>query len=216
METTPQSVIDRFHCLWYDASTTWQQNSYFGHRIQQLPLDLWLYQELICRERPAFVLQTGVLYGGSVLYFAHLFDLLGAGPEAIVIGIDNEITPDAQRLSHPRIRLLEGDSTSLETVRSVEEMIPAPHGFVSLDSDHTREHVLGELEIYHRFVGVGCHLVVEDTNINGHPVYPDFGPGPYEAVEEFLKRTPHFARDDQVWRRNLLSFHQYGWLVRVE
>jgi cephalosporin hydroxylase len=215
-EPADRRIVDEFHRLWYEAPRSWRRNTWLGYRIKQLPLDMWLYQELIYHEKPAFVLQTGVRYGGSLLYFAHILDLMGADPEVVVIGVDIEITPEARSLNHARIRLIEGSSTDAETIKKIEDIIPAPVGFVSLDSDHSCGHVLRELETYGRFVGVGGHLVVEDTNINGHPVYPGFGPGPFEAVSEFLKNNSDFVRDDDLWGRNLFSFHQYGWLLRVK
>lgn len=215
-----QKIVDRFHRFYYDAPDSWAQNVYLGQRVEQLPLDLWLYQELVFREKPAFVLQTGIRDGGSILFFAHLMDFIGAAPDAVVVGVDIELSPDAKKLNHPRIRLVEGDSTDSRTLEQIERHLNAPFGLVSLDSDHSRDHVLRELELYARFTAVGDHLVVEDTNINGHPVLSEFGPGPFEAVEIFLGRDikaegVRFARDDDLWRRNLFSHHQGGWLLRV-
>lgn len=84
---------------------------------------------------------------------------------------------------------------------------------VFLDSDHSRENVLNELMLYSPLVTPASYIVVEGTNINGHPSSPDNGPGPYEAVEEFLRASDLFERD-LTCQRNLLTFNPGGWLRR--
>ncbi len=141
--------------------------------------------------------------------------MIKAGVEAVVIGIDITLTERARALTHSRIRLIEGDSTERAVIQKVRDLVAGRTGLVSLDSDHSKAHVLKELQIYKEFVGIGGYLVAEDTNINGHPVLPGWGAGPFEAVEEFLKLDDCFVRDDELWQRNLFSFHQYGWLKRT-
>ena len=207
-------VVQFFHYIWWQSKDTWPRNKFLGYEILQCPFDLQIYQELIFASKPEFILQTGICGGGSIVYFSSILDLMGASNDVKVIGVDIELSEEAKEIKNDRVILFEGSSTSDEVVSKIKDYTQGKKGIVILDSDHSETHVLKELSIYKDFVLKGCYLVVEDTNLNGNPVHPSFGAGPYEAVKKFLNENKDFRQDNKLWKRNLFSFHQYGWLVR--
>jgi cephalosporin hydroxylase len=207
------AIVERFHRLsyerWLGGSDTINL-SWFGHRLLKSPYDLWTYQELVVRVRPDVVVETGTYEGGSALYFAMLFDLLGHGR---VITID--VAPRSPSWpSHPRIEYLTGSSTAAGVVQRTHSTVGGQRAMVVLDSDHAADHVHRELMAYHSLVPPGGYLIVEDTNVNGHPVWPTFGPGPMEAVDRFLAEHQEF-RIDPCCERFLMTLNPRGYLRRV-
>ena len=177
---------------WYYESNVWKRLHYRGVRTLKLPLDLWNYQELMFENDIHWVLETGTRHGGSALFFA---DLLAAGArEGGVVSID--ITHEALHplaVTHPGIRLLLGDSADPAMIGLIRQLIPQgrSHGLLLiLDSDHSAPHVLRELNALVPLLRHGDYVVIEDTIVNGHPVRPEFGPGPLEAVEAYLAENP--------------------------
>lgn len=209
-------VVSRFHKLYYEsASRTWANTFWLGRHAMKCPLDLWIYQELIVECRPDVIIESGTYQGGTTLFLASVCDMIGNGQ---VITIDNHEDPAARQPGppHKRITYLLGDSTSREIVETLRAMIgERDKVMVVLDSDHRKEHVLAELMIYGRFVTKGCYIIVEDTNVNGHPVDSDYGPGPMEAVEEFLKSNRGFVIDRER-EKFYLTFNPSGYLKRME
>jgi cephalosporin hydroxylase len=207
-------VVALFHRLYYydglRRNGTWSDTRWLGVPTQKNPLDLWVYQEILFETRPEIVVETGTASGGSALYLASLCDLLGTGR---VISVDIDVVEG--RPEHERITYLTGSSTSEEIVAKVREQAAgAASVMVVLDSDHRKGHVLDELRLYSALVTVGGYLVVEDTNINGHPVYRKFGPGPMEAVDEFLRGTSDFVIDTKREKFHM-TFNPGGYLCRV-
>jgi cephalosporin hydroxylase len=210
-----KAVVDRFHGIYYGAETAHPDNrtyrvTWLGYEMFKCPLDLWIYQEIITKQKPRFVVETGTYRGGSALYLASLFDLIGHGE---VITIDVDATGAAQRPQHPRITYLTGSSIDPQIVAQVRTRLGPHPAMVILDSDHRRDHVLAELRAYHPLVAPGGYLIVEDTNVNGHPAYPSFGPGPWEAVDDFLRETPAF-QPDPACERLLMTMNPRGFLRR--
>ena len=115
---------------------------------------------------------------------------------------------------HPRIAYITGSSGDGRLIESVLGSRPTETRLVILDSDHATHHVLQELRLLAPYVSVGSYLIVEDTNVNGHPAWPEFGSGPYEAVEEFLQANSNFAVDSSR-EKFLMTFNPRGFLKRL-
>jgi cephalosporin hydroxylase len=207
-----QRIVRQFHQLYYYAGErTWRNNTFWLNvPTAKCPLDLWIYQEIICETKPDLIIETGTAYGGSALFLASICDSLQQGR---VITIDVRELPD--RPQHERIRYMVGSSVSEEIVEEVRSLIkPDERVMVILDSDHTAEHVLSELKLYSPMVTIGNYLIVEDTNTGGHPVLPLWGAGPMEAVERFVGAQRDFAVDRQR-EKFFMTFNPKGYLRRV-
>jgi cephalosporin hydroxylase len=202
-------VSQQFARLYYaHVESTVFGTRFLGIQTLKYPTDMWTYQEIISEITPDVIVETGTWHGGSALFFATVCDALGHGR---VITIDLE--PAEPLPEHPRITLLKGSSTDPGVVGLVREQTCSVETvMVILDADHSYAHVLAELAAYSDIVTPGSYLIVEDTNVNGHPVLPKHGPGPREAVDKFLCQDDRYAADAD--RERLLLTASPGGLLR--
>jgi cephalosporin hydroxylase len=206
----PESAIaELFHVVYYN-SRVWERTTWFGQQILKNPFDMWLYQELIFRLRPHYIIESGTFRGGSALFYAHIFDLLGQGE---IVTVD--IADPGNRPQHPRIHYITGSSIDPVVKERVLSITGSEVPLVILDADHSETHVSQEIKVWAPHVKVGGFLVVEDSNINGHPVRPDFGPGPFEAIEQFLSRNNDFEYDT-YFDKFFMTQNPRGWLRRKD
>lgn len=205
--------IKKFSELYFgkeDEYHRWQQTTWLGVSALKLPTDMWTYQEIIYETKPDLIIETGSMYGGSALFLATICDINKKGK---IISID--INKKESFPKHERIRFWTGSSTDQNIVDEVKNEIKHHQKImVILDSDHSKKHVLKELEIYSKFVSKDCYLIVEDTAVNGHPILPNFGDGPWEAIEEFLKTDKNFIID-QGKEKFLLTWNPHGYLKKI-
>lgn len=217
-EASPPSrdeVIRQFHELSYRDLKTWRENRWLGIHTEQNPNDVWVTQEILHEVRPDFVVETGTRFGGSAALWATLLQQINPQARVITIDIEDQVT-DARRLPvvQRSVDFLVGSSTAPEIVAQVQQRVKGKRTVVILDSDHSRDHVFKEMQLYAPIVSTGSYLIVQDTNVNGHPMLPAFGPGPWEAVEAFLPDHPEF-QVDSTRERLLFTMHPRGYLKRV-
>ena len=164
-----KDIVKGFHKLYYDARLfggTHGDTYWLGTPIYKCPMDLMAYQEIIYETKPDVILETGTMDGGSAHFLSSLCDIVNHGE---VISID--IEQRKGRPQHDRLSYFDGSSVSDEIVQKVHERIAGKKRVMAvLDSDHTMKHVLDELRVYAPLVTPGNYLIVEDSNMNGHPV----------------------------------------------
>lgn len=203
--------------------------SWMGRPVIQLPDDMIRMQEVLWRVRPDVLIETGVAHGGSLVYYASLFEAMHHGR---VIGVDIDIRPQNRRAleDHPlakRITLIEGDSTAVGTVHQVRDCLrPHERVLVVLDSCHTKAHVRAELDAYHGFVSPGSYIVATDGIMQdlhdvplGDPKWRDDHPS--AAAREFAAEHPEFVLEQPPWPFNEsaleqnLTYWPQAWLRRL-
>lgn len=212
--TLIEGIINNFHEIYYSSRVWLMATTWMGVPVLKTPLDLWVYQEIIYCNKPDIIIETGTGFGGTTLFMDTICQMVGKG---LVITIDKCMRMEMRE--NGRIVAITGDSVSDEVVNKVKAHIRPEHKvMVILDSDHKKNHVLKELEIYGQLVTPGCHLIVEDTNVNGHPVEPGWGEGPMEALQEWVQKDPNaqnFERDTNAQKFGL-TFNPNGYLLRVK
>jgi cephalosporin hydroxylase len=212
------------------ASSDWMQLSvdnkysyqfdWLGVPIIQMPEDLIIFQEIVYKTQVDLIIETGVARGGSIIFWASIQRLCGITGK--VLGVDIDIRQHAKSAINDsnfkdEISLIEGSSIEDEVVDQVKKIVSQHKRImVVLDSNHTHEHVLSELEIYSKFVTKDCFLLVLDTVIDDLKVDPTrpWGPGssPKSAVKEFMSKTSgNFINEQSYENRALLSVAPNGY-----
>jgi cephalosporin hydroxylase len=208
--------------------------------IIQFPQDVMAMQEIIWRTKPDLIIETGIAHGGSLVMSASMCALLEyadavaqgvvlnpSKPRRKVLGIDIDIRAHNRTAieSHPmagRIEMIQGSSIAFDVVAEVKKRAQCyKNVLVSLDSNHTHEHVMAELNAYADLVSVGSYCIVFDTAIEDLPAgsFPDrpwdIGNNPKTAVHEWLKTHPEFEIDKDIDNKLLISVAPDGYLRRV-
>lgn len=203
--------------------------SWLGRPIIQYPQDMVAMQELIWSIQPDLIIETGIAHGGSLIFSASMLELnsvCGGPGDALVLGVDIDIRPH-NRLAieaHPlfrRIGLIQGSSIEDDVVAQVRARTAGKRRIlVCLDSNHTHDHVLAELQAYAPLVSVGSYCVVFDTVVEDLPAELsserpwDPGNNPKTAVREYLKDHPEFEIDKAIERKLQITVAPDGYLRR--
>lgn len=232
---TTHEWIRRTNLHGYTYNYSWQ-----GRPIIQYPQDMVAMQELIWSIKPDLIIETGIAHGGSLIFSASLLALLDmcdaieAGEQIDpkvsrrkVLGIDIDIRAHNRAAieTHPmasRIQMIQGSSIATEIIEQVKQVASGYNRIlVCLDSNHTHDHVLAEMEAYAPLASIGSYCVVFDTLIEDMPaeLFPDrpWGPGnnPKTAVREYLKTHPEFEIDKGIQHKLLITVAPDGYLKRV-
>jgi cephalosporin hydroxylase len=188
------------------------QQRWMGHDIIKTPMDCWVYQEIIWETKPDVVIELGVMFGGATHFFASILDLVGHGE---VLGIDISLAK-AKPPQNKRITYLEGSSTAESTLEQVRRKAAGKKVLVIADSDHEKNHVLGEIRAYAPFVHVGGYFVVEDSLNDVMGYHPVPNEGPKAAADQFLTESDDFVLDRRWAERYVMSLNPNGFLLRVK
>jgi len=206
----------------YDYGYQW---TWLGQPMIQLPPDIVATQEIIWQNKPDVIIETGIAWGGSIVFYASLLQLIGKG-EVIAVDLNLYDHITANVMSYPfsnRISLYKGSSTDAGVFAKIKSHIKAGQSvMVLLDSHHSHAHVLDELRLYAPLVTQGQYLVASDTIIEDLPAPPHreraWGPGdnPKSAIDAYMKETDRFVEDEYINGKLLTTFTPHGYLRCVK
>jgi cephalosporin hydroxylase len=185
-------------------------STYCGVKTLKSPIEAWIYQEIVFEIKPDVIIEIGNANGGSALLLAHLCDVIGKGR---VIGIDlsHSNVPECVT-AHPRITFIDGDAC--ERFDEVDRLISKDERVLVIeDSAHTYANTLNVLRLYSKFIKLGDYFIVEDS-ICHHGLSIGPKPGPYEAIETFVKENADFE-SDRSRERFLMTWNPKGYLKRT-
>ena len=204
--------------------------SWLGRPIIQYPQDMVAMQELVWSIQPDLIIETGIAHGGSLIFYASLLELnavCGGPKDAKVFGVDIDIRSHNREAieNHPlfrRISMIQGSSIAPDVIRQAKTAAAGKAAvLVCLDSNHTHDHVLAELEAYAPLTTIGSYCVVFDTIIEDLPdgTYSDrpWGPGnnPKTALRKYVQSHPEFQIDKHIDNKLLISVAPDGYLKRM-
>jgi cephalosporin hydroxylase len=208
-------VSNAYH-RWYYDSGVWAKLMFLGVPTLKSVSDMWNYQEIIHALKPSVVVEFGTSFGGSTLFFSTIQKMVS--PVSRVFTVDpapHMIVPQVR--DNPHIECMAASSTEPRVAARIQQLrgdFPGPV-FAILDSDHSARHVLEEMRLLRPVLQPGDYLVVEDSNINGHPVLPGWGDGPLEALEAYEREHPDdYLRDIERESKFGFTFAVRGFLIR--
>jgi cephalosporin hydroxylase len=213
-EFSDEEVVTRFWQFLFETKAVFQ-NRFMGVQTIQHPFDAWVTQEIIYDVKPDLIVEAGTYRGGSAALWAMLLEQVSPDGRVVTIDVEDQVTAAKDlAIVQRKVDFLLGSSTDPEIVAEVTRRAEGRRVLVVLDSLHTKAHVLDELEAYAPLVDVGGYMIVQDGAVNGHPIMPDYGPGPWEAVQEFVAANDDFEIDLSR-ERFLMTGNPNGYLKRV-
>ena len=236
-------IADRFTSAYIDQNLMFD-NHYLGVEIWQNPFDMWVFQQVLTELKPDIIIETGTAHAGSTLFFATVMEKIKPDARIITVEIDPDVDKNiAKARAYPvfnrMVRLIKGDSVSKDTIKQIQGLIEEVKNaksktkkladnqelvvLVTLDSLHSANHVLKELEQYTQFVSSGSYIVVQDTIIDKKKKYFDWfvmpwdetaEAGPAQAIRIFLEQNHDFEIDRQR-EKYYFTFYPDGFLKRI-
>ncbi|MCV6615487.1 MAG: cephalosporin hydroxylase family protein [Cellvibrionaceae bacterium] len=208
-------ICEDYH-RWYYDNKVWQGVEYLGVPCYKSVADMWNYQEILQQLKPGLIVEFGTRFGGSALFFSVTGRAIRDDVKVLSVDICHaDVYPAA--LMDPAIILATCSSAEpglIARIQKMREQCPGPVFFI-LDSDHSKAHVLAELALLREVTRSGDYVVVEDGNINGNPVLPGWGEGPWEALAEYQAEYPDdYSQDKDREAKFGFSFAPNGFLIR--